>query len=80
MGKPVACWNIDPGNGIYGKYIVIDLGNNFYEIFYRTDDIPEKSIGAFRVVNGKIIWWRCEAPKEFCKILTGFVGDGNLKI
>ena len=79
MGKTVACWNLDPGNGVFGRYTITDLGNNFYEIFIMTEDVPKKSIGAFRVAGGKVIWWRCEVPKEFCEILTSFIRDGNLK-
>ena len=75
MGKIVARWSLDPGNGVFGT----DLGNDFYEVFLTTNSIPEKSIGAFRVVGGKVIWWKCEVPKEFCEILTGFVRGGNLK-
>jgi len=79
MSKTVARWSLDPGDGIFGRYVVIDLGNSLYEILLTTDDAPEKSIGAFRVAGGKVIWWRCEVPKEFCEILADFVRDGNLK-
>lgn len=79
MDRVVARWSLDPGNGVFGKYMITNLGNNFYEVFLTTDDIQEKSIGAFRMVGGKVIWWRCEVSKEFCEILTGFVRDGNLK-